>query len=217
MGGEHMVTPASSAVGRATGYSLVLPPGWCRIPVRHGSKKAVQAVVDQVLTSVPRNVSRDKIAPYRVELEGKLQTMVREARGKGGIDLYMPLEPIHGLPVSASFVVSEGTLGNPGEEADPVQVVAFLATQGGDGAPVEVDGMPAVRTEHTVLAEPAAEVEAGSRRVDYMIPVPSEQNRWLLAGFSTLGAGDPDDEFSGALVELFDAIMSTFKWTYGSR
>jgi hypothetical protein len=208
-----MVTPQSSP---ATGYSVVLPPGWCRIPVRYGAKKAVQAVIDQVLTSVPRNVPRDKIAPYRVELEGKLQTMVREARGKGGIDLYMPLEPMHGLPVSASFVVSEGTLGNPGEDVDPVQVVTYLATEDGDEAPVTLDGVPAVRTEHSADPEPVTEVEAGSRRVDYMVPVPSEQNRWLLAGFSTLGAGDPDDEFSGALVELFDAIMSTFQWTYGS-
>jgi hypothetical protein len=197
----------------------VLPPGWCRIPVQSGSAKAVRAVVDVVLKGVPSSVPRDRIPPYRAELEGRLRTMVKEARGKGGIDLYLPIGPMHGIPISASFIVSEGSVGasvgasgDDGEELDPAKLVTYLATEDGSGAPVTVDEVPAVRSEHVAAPEPSAEVEAGSRRVDYMIPVPGTPDRWMLVGFSTLGGGSPDDELSGILVQLFDAIMSTFRW-----
>jgi hypothetical protein len=48
--------------------------------------------------------------------------------------------------------------------------------------------------------------------VDYAVPVPGAAARWLLVAFSTLGAGDPDDQVARMLVQLFDAMMSTFRW-----
>ncbi|MGH3816471.1 MAG: hypothetical protein ACRDRE_01680, partial [Pseudonocardiaceae bacterium] len=59
-------------------------------------------------------------------------------------------------------------------------------------------------------AEPG--VEHASRRVDYLLPVPADPDRWVIVSFSTLGAGDPTDDFAQLLVELFDAIMTTFRW-----
>ena len=44
------------------------------------------------------------------------------------------------------------------------------------------------------------------------MPIPGEGGRWLLFAFSTLGAGDPDDQVARMLVQLFDAMMSTFRW-----
>jgi hypothetical protein len=35
-----------------------------------------------------------------------------------------------------------------------------------------------------------------------------------MAVFSTLGSGDPDGEYAKILVELFDAMMSTFRWSW---
>ena len=207
------MTPQARSV---TGYTVVLPPGWCRVPVRHGSAKAIRTAVDEALKAVPRNVPRDRIPPYRAELEGRLRSMVTAARKQGGVDLYLPVAPMHGLAVSASFIVSEGVIGVPGTDADPVAVVTYLAAQDAQSGPVTVDGAPAVRREHTAPAEPAAEVDAGSRRVDYMIPMPGSKHRWLIAAFSTLGGGDPADELALALVQLFDAIMSTFRWSYSA-
>jgi hypothetical protein len=146
------MSKAPPAPGRVTGYTVVLPPDWCRIPVRHGSEKAIRAVVREALKSVPRSVPRDRIAPYQVELESRLRTMVTGARGQGGVDLYLPAGPVHGIPVSASFLVSEGVLGPSGEDVDPVRVVTYLATEDGAGAPVTVDGAAAVRAEHTAPA-----------------------------------------------------------------
>ena len=36
---------------------------------------------------------------------------------------------------------------------------------------------------------------------------------WLLAAFSVLSGEGQLDEFAGLMAELFDAIMSTFRWT----
>jgi hypothetical protein len=56
------------------------------------------------------------------------------------------------------------------------------------------------------------DAELASRRVDYVIPVPMDPNRWVILSFSTVGAGDPEDEIAEATTELFDAIMTTFRW-----
>ena len=213
MGAEQPVTAGTPV----RGYTLVLPPGWHRVPVRRGSAEAIRATVAEALKAVPPEVPRDRVAPYRAELEGKLRAMVTKARGNGAVDLYLPIGPMHGVPIGASFIVSEGSIDYGGQDADPAQIVAFLATEdGGAGSAVTVDGGPAARIEHVEPPEPAAEVDLGSRRVDYMIPMPGERNRWLLSVFTTMGAGSPDDELSGILVQLFDAIMSTFRWTHGS-
>jgi hypothetical protein len=213
VGTEQLVTPLEvegADPSAIAGYTIVLPPGWCRIPVRQGSAKAIRGLLDDVLSAVPANVSRDRVAQYRVELEGRLKKMVADARAKGGVDLYLPVVPVHGVPVGASFLVSEGTI--PARDADPARLVAHLASAG-DGKPVTVDGSPAARTEHVAPAEAAAELDSGTTRVDYIISVPGAPDRWLLVAFSTFGAGTPGDEFSGVLVQLFDAIMSTFRWS----
>jgi hypothetical protein len=208
MGLERVLNVARPAVA---GYTLVLPPGWARIPVRHGTAAAVRAVVEETLKQVPKSVPRDTLAPYHAELEGRLREMARQARGRGGVDLYLPVATRSLVPVSASFVVSEGQMNAPRGSAE--QMVAYLAAQeNGERRVVTVDDGAAVRAERVAGPESAVEVAAGSRRVEYMIPVPGEHGRWVFVVFSTLGAGNPDDEMARALTALFDAIMSTFRW-----
>ncbi|MGY0067928.1 hypothetical protein ACWZEH_14075 [Streptomyces sp. QTS137] len=73
--------------------------------------------------------------------------------------------------------------------------------------------MRGVRTERTVAAGAPGGGELGSRRVDYVVPVPNDHGRWLGIVFATLGAGDPEDEIADLFVELFDAMMGTFRWS----
>jgi hypothetical protein len=96
---------------------------------------------------------------------------------------------------------------------DPAMIVSHLAAESRDARPAMVDGAMAVRIERTAAPQPAEGVEYGSRRVDYVISVPEDPDRWLAVAFSTLGGGDPDDQYARLLVELFDAIMSTFRWS----
>jgi hypothetical protein len=213
-------------VPAASGYTLVLPAGWRRIPVRHGSKAAIRTILDEVFARQPdavAGVSRDEVIRHRVQLEGRLTDMVRKARSSGGVDLYLPVEYVHGTAVPASFVVSQVTLGEPGDGgvSDPAQVVAyFVANIGGaaggtvgNSAPAEVDGVACARTEVVAAPDPGQEVPLGSRRVDYVVPVPGQPGQWLISTFSTVGDGDPEGDFARLLVELFDAIMLTFRWS----
>ncbi len=195
-----------------TGYTIVLPPGWRRIPVRQGSDEAIRGIVDEVFRKLPRELPRDRVAPYRMELEGRLRAMVARASRNAAIDLYLPIEMMHGSPVAASFVVSEFSL-NSVETLDPELIVAKLASADGETRPVTVHGALAARSESVAGPDAPNEIDGASRRVDYAVSVPADPDRWLAISFSTLGGGDPDDGFAKVLVELFDAMMSTFRWT----
>jgi hypothetical protein len=198
-------------VAEAAGYTLVLPPGWERIPARQGSDDAIKAILDDKFRELPPDLPRDQLAPYRAEIEGRLRRAAAQARKNGAIDLYLPVQLRDGLPVPASFVVSEGSIPTAGID-EPEQIVSYLVTEGADSAAVTVDGVTGARSEQAAGPDPDQGIEYGSRRVDYAVPVPGDAGRWLLFVFSTLGAGDPDDQVARMLVQLFDAMMSTFRW-----
>lgn len=196
-----------------TGYTVVLPPAWRKIPVRRGTGKAVKEIVDDAFSGLPKDVPRDRVTPYRMELGRQLTDAARRARQQGGTELYLPVELERGTLIAASFVVAEGSVGPPsGEDLDPAQIVALMTAEADGGRAVTVDGAAGVRTERVAPPDPASGADFESRRVDYVLSVPGDARRWLLIAFSALGAGDPDDKFAKLLVELFDAIMSTFRW-----
>jgi hypothetical protein len=202
----------------ATGYRLVLPPGWCRIPLRHGTNAAIRELLDAKFRHLPR----DTVAPYRAEIERRLKQRVAQARPAGGVDMYFPVEITEIGPLPASFVVSEIRLDLPSNtsNADPSLVVASLTADALDepGARiVDIDGASGVRTEELVGAKPDAEFPYASRGVKYVLPMPGVSGRWLLVMFATPGAADPAGKLADLLVELFDAIMGTFRWTQEQR
>lgn len=213
----------TEAAAPVTGYSLVLPAGWRRVPIQHGTKAAIRGIVDEVLRRYPKDQPRDKMTPYRIELERRLSDLARRARATGGVDLYLPIEYTHGVTITASFVVSQVNLPVPDLEqaeqaaVDSAELVAYLTSEEGGAAPVSVAGVNAARTESVAAPDPAEQVPFGSRRVDYVIPLPGHPTRWMLAAFSTIGDGDPDGKFAKLLAELFDAIMLTFRWARGTQ
>lgn len=54
----------------------------------------------------------------------------------------------------------------------------------------------------------------GGRNVDYFVSVPGDPGHWFVAAFSTIGAGNPHDDLASAMVEWFDALMTTFRWSW---
>ncbi|MCZ4122056.1 hypothetical protein [Streptomyces sp. H39-S7] len=50
-----------------------------------------------------------------------------------------------------------------------------------------------------------------ARRVDYVLPLPGVPGRCLAAAFSTPTA-DVEPRLADLMVELFDAVMTTFRW-----
>jgi hypothetical protein len=199
---------------RSAGYSIVLPPGWRRIPVRWGSKKAIREAVDEAFSVLPKDAPPDTVGPYRRELERYLTDLVRDARTKGGIDLYLPVLPVYGAPLPASFVVADisEALRPAGEMPDPAQAIALFAADNDYVNPVTVDGAMGLRTEKTGKASLGEDGEFGTHQVDYVLSVPGTRDRWLAVYFSTLGGGNPDDQVAALLTGLFDAMMTTFRW-----
>ncbi|MFE9686014.1 hypothetical protein [Streptomyces sp. NPDC006285] len=90
-----------------------------------------------------------------------------------------------------------------------------LARDAEDASLRELDGTAAVRTLQKMPADPDKGAEVPSWRVQYTVPIPdSAPAQWLTFSFSTLVAPDTDIEFTQTLVELFDAVMTTFRWSY---
>lgn len=191
----------------AHGYTLVLPPGWARVPLRDGADGAISKILDRAHAGL----SRDQVASARRELRQRLRSLVALARERQGLDLYLPVERVHGFTLGASFIVAQVSFGAE-EPLDPSLLVAGLTSET-DSAPVTVGGVVGSRAEGVLSADPATDTPFGSRRVDYVLPVPADADRWLLVSFSAIGQGNPRDEVADLAVELFDAIMTTFRWT----
>jgi hypothetical protein len=202
--------PDAAQSGVPIGYTLVLPPAWRRIPVRHGTGKAIKKILDDAFGRLPKQASTATVMPWRKEIEQRLGAAAKQARRSGGLDLYLPVTTMHGSVIPASFIVSEGSLGSV-ERVDPAEIIAYMCAGSDKYRPVTVDEAIGLRFEHTARPDPPR-LQHGSRRVDYTLSVPGEPDRWLVVAFSTLGGGDPDDQYARLLVELFDAIMSTFRW-----
>lgn len=197
----------------ARGYALLLPPGWRRIPV-HDAEPTINDILDQSFAGLPT----DRYGPFRAELHRMLRDQVVAARDADGIDLYLPVETMRGTPVAASFVVSHVP---PGGQR-PQDVLVSLAASDSDAVPAEVAAEPALRTERVVDADPGRQygLDVPSRRVHYVVPVPGDGG-WLILAFSAAVTAhslpvDATDEvltLTDVLVELFDAIVTTLRWS----
>jgi hypothetical protein len=201
-----------------------------RIPLGGGTRPALEEKVFRGIERIPPHVPRDQGMAYRAWVRRTVERMAGEARRAGGLDLYVPVRTRRSLP--ASFVVAQAGRGEGAAAGpqDPEAALALLAGERRAGAPGEVrrvgDGL-AVRWEYLrgrdVEAQPGnGEAQsdedqgpvAASRRVDYVLPVPAGLGRWLTVSHSTAGDGDPAGPYAQALTDLFDALMTTFRWAY---
>lgn len=205
-----------------TGYRVLLPSQWEQIPLRQSTEEAIRRILDAAFSAIPENAPQDKIGPYKRELERRFRAAVSQAQRGNALDLYLPVKPTADVTLGASIVVSEELLRRHRRDAnlsDPTQVAIQLLSQdgvdGGDWSSGEIDGALAVRREHVVQEDPGKGIELASRRVEYIVSVPDDPNRWFISAFSTVGDGDPRDDLAEALVEWFDAVMATFRWRHG--
>ncbi|MEV6751802.1 hypothetical protein [Streptomyces sp. NPDC051214] len=206
-----------------TGYRIILPDQWAQAPLRQGTEEAVRRILDDACARIPADTPPDKIGPYKRELERRFREAVGQAVQSGALDLYLPVKPMGDCSIGASILVSESLLprrqGQPQSEGEPTEAaVRLLSRDGVEGADLsagEVDGALAVRREHVAKADSPQGAVLASRRVEYMISVPGDPDRWFVAAFSTVGGGSPRDELADVLVEWFDALMANFRWRRG--
>lgn len=209
-----------------TGYRLLLPSDWVQIPLRQGkTEEIVHSIATDAFRRAPGDIPRDKLTPLRLEMERRLRAAIADARKAKALEIYLPMRLSGEMNLGASIVVSEARLPShsaPDASAvavsDPAEVAARLISRSNgtelDLSSGEIDGALAVRQERVMPADPGRGAEMASRRVDYLVSVPSDPSRWFVAAFSTIGAGDPRDDLTDALVEWFDALMATFRWSW---
>lgn len=201
---------------RVSSYRLVLPPPWSRIPLREGTDEAVQVIVDRVAATTPRSIPPDQVGPRKRELARAMLQRAAELRDKGGIDLYLPLDTVRGFSVRTSFSVSENL--PPG--ADPAEWTEVLAALAGEAGAERVvtggdprTGAPATEWVRRERIVPGDDERDPAILVDYTTAVPGAEHVWLVASFSVVGSDVEDPEGTARpFVELFDAIMTTWRW-----
>lgn len=197
-------------------YRLVLPPPWVRVPLGEETAEQVRALVERAAEAAPREMPPDQLGPFKRELERRFMRQFEAAAAHGALDHYLPAAPVHGIHLGASFFVA---LARPegGDGVDPREFVGGVLAERGSGPDartVEIDGSVWVRTESTVAPDDdlAPGVDVGTRRVTYLTAVPEAPGQWIVVSFSSIGDGDPASDLTSITVELFDAIMSTWRW-----
>lgn len=196
-----------------TSYRIVLPAPWERIALDATLHDSVRALIDRAVARLPKEIPPDQVAPQRRILEKELTGRLLEARDNGGIDYYLPTDLMHGQQLNASFVVS---MVIPDAAATPDLVPRVLAQlmSGPETRPVSVGETVWARTEKVLHREPDGLVkeQLAVRKVEYVTALPGDERRWVLVTFTTLGDGDVDSEATTLITELFDAMMTTWRW-----
>jgi hypothetical protein len=174
-------------------------------------------IVRKAVAQLPVGFPKDDIPKARLKLTQELKKVVRRASAKGGMTLYLPTERLHGITLPVSIVASEPIeIPRVRPESGPEAVLAALASETPPGAEIRaLDDTVALRSEREVPADPDQGVEVAHRRVEYLVPIPdSTPDKYLTFSYSALIAPGSDPAFYDTLVELFDAVMSTFRWSY---
>lgn len=181
----------------ALDYRLVVPADWSRLDLTAADSGAAQ--VRRLVRRLAG--SADDQAQLRRELVAHLETACAEAKGRGGVDLYLSAGGPSGTLVAASLLVTVTPQHVGAEHA--VAAVADVLGEGG-AAVVDIGGRRAVRS---VREELPGDLPTDGRRslvVQYVFVMPEVV---VLLSFSTpvLALAEP-------LTALFDAVAETFRW-----
>jgi hypothetical protein len=190
-------------------FTMLLPPGWARIPLDGRTPARVKALVSERLSAAPAAQRQALRTALTREITDTLATAARH----GGLDVFLSLDPVAGLPVPASALVTH----LEARDDDPLAALFERLAAGGDGVEVleidvvEVAGAPAVRRRARRREEvaPAGDLPGGVLHVtqlEYLVPVPGGGGALVLA-FST-----PIERLGPALVELFDVMATSLRW-----
>lgn len=200
-------------------YRLVLPRPWVRVPVGQGTESRVRRLVEAQARAFPKEVSPDEVGPWKRNMERQLVTKIKSSAEYGGIDFYLPADAMGGILVGASFVVSgiSPLVRLPNDTPGDAAVGAVLAELIGaqpNSRLVSVGGQAWVRTQAVLEPDEAKApgVDVPMVAVSYVTALPDDPQKWVLVEFSGTGDGDPRSDATVLIVELFDAIMTTWRW-----
>lgn len=189
-----------------SGFRMVLPKDWHGIPLDGvADRSKLDRFVRQMAGSAP------EAAHLREQVALLLQHVVARARSEGALHIAVYYQVLGNSVVGASLVVNASVVPTqfrtePGVDLDAM--AAELAGSSGedvDAGVVTVNGGPAIRLRRRVKAT-IEDVSATAESLQYFVPSP-EGRQMIVLNFST-----PSVPVADALVDLFDAMATTFDW-----
>jgi hypothetical protein len=207
------MTEADARVAPHASFVIALPPGWSRLPVREDERPKLDAMIEAIVAeALPASLPRDTAEPWRGELRKRLAGAAAEARDSGATAVYLPTRSVDGFTPPVSLVETE--VEDDGLASADDVIAAVLDDPAIDATEETVDDARAVRTDTTTtrVQESADWPEVTTRQIVYTIGVPHREGRWVVMSFSAISGDNPSQDLSDALVLLFDALMTTFRW-----
>ncbi|MCI3930617.1 hypothetical protein [Streptomyces sp. AN091965] len=181
-------------------YGILVPEGWFQLPL-HPPKardRALVVLVGRQLAGV------DHVPLVEERLVRELREEVKRAGRVGGVELYLSLLRLGGVPLASSLLVSLAPEAWPG-----CRTACDLARRLPGAELVELAGAgEAVRERRTEAPAPERLMGGtlGTTTVVYNLPVPTS-TAWLTLTFST-----PMEALAPRMVELFDTVAGTLHW-----
>ncbi|KAA1378296.1 hypothetical protein [Aeromicrobium fastidiosum] len=196
------MTGTQRVVAAPGAYRLVLPSGWFTISADPSRRdKDITRLMDRQFTGT----ARDELIGLRVELDRRLRRDVARAAERGTTQIHALVDPLLGLPISATLVVAQLFAGPAG--ALDLQVLELLGDAEGvlenDAVRIAgVDALRRVRRAEAPLTEDEGAPLVWHTHVDYVVQ--ADADRLLVLSFVT-----STDEVAEAMVVVFDKIAAT--------
>jgi hypothetical protein len=189
-------TPAGQRGSEVTGYRLVVPDGWFAVDLDPGLRqRSAIALVERQFAGL------DNVPHLKAQAREELLTRAEAAHAAGGLEMFLSMQQVGGIPIPASLVVF--LVPPPGTQE--VTVEELSRTLDDDDRQVDVVNLPA-GTSVRVLRRIGSQDESASATLEVFVPVPGG-GAWLLLSFSA-----PLGPLAPALTKLFDAICTTLRW-----
>ena len=197
----------TAATAGVRDFSMLLPPGWARLPLDSRIPVRVKTLVADRVSGAPP----EQRAQLQAVLTGELTSVLESAARQGGLDVLLSVDPVAGRAVPASCLVTH--LDGPADGVLQAIAGARAGRPGGvrEVGTVQVAGTPAVRrlttrTEHVPADGGAPGAVLTVTQLDYFVPMPAGDGLLVLT-FST-----PIEQLAPPLVKLFDVMAGSFRW-----
>lgn len=184
-------------------YRIAMPESWERIVLNPQTwDAAIAHITDKQFKG------QDNVPHIKAQLRESLRLQAAQALANGGLELYLSLMIVGGLPLPASLVVT--FIPPRGDTAPPPleDLAMAYAADGDDVGMITLPTGPALRRKWQELPDPGRQM--GNNRpvshLDIQLAVPNS-TAFLMLSFST-----PMFEVAEALDGLFESIASTLRW-----
>jgi hypothetical protein len=200
-----------TTAAKGVAYRLVVPDGWFVIDLEPGRReRSVAVLVERQFAGI------DNVPHLKAQARQETLAKAESAYSTGGVEMFLSLQQIAGIPVAASLV----TFLVPPPATGAVTAEELAATLAADEGRVSVVDLPAGTSVRLVrragrdasagrdgsAAVDGFDGDAASATLEVFAPVP-DSGWWLLLSFAA-----PIGPLAPALTKLFDAISMTLRW-----